>query len=266
MNESDKLEIINRISSLRSAGRTFQEIADVLQGEGVPTFSGKGIWRRQQIHKILNPPKATQKKPIKRLVKVGKTKELEDKILSLEKDKSVLSERIVSLENELDKSAKKIVAAVSEFDRRTLQLDDERKENERLQKQVTQLIKVGKNVDSSLEALEHLKSIVNELKEENVLLKDTIEGLVKLVKNPPFPSVPANSVPDYLDVGNGDSGVIRWGIQKKNVGSYTYYYANKKIDGKLHSLSVGRVFNTATATDKIKKYMATKLSCEKGLS
>lgn len=255
MEKFEKLEIIKRISSLRSEGCSYQKIADILQGEGVPTFSRKGIWRRQQIHKILNPPiKKRQNKPAIKLVKVDKK---DDPI----KKKSALSEKINSLEKDLEKSAKRVELAVSEFNRRTHQLEIERKENERLLKRVDELVKVGKNLDASFEALAVLKSVVTDLKEENVTLKDTIEGLVKLVKKPPVPSVPVSEpVPKFLNVGNGGGASTRWGIQLKKVGQYSYYYANKKIRGKLHSFSVGREFDNVTATVKIKNYMAKKLS------
>ncbi|MBF0388713.1 MAG: hypothetical protein HQK71_01270 [Desulfamplus sp.] len=45
-------EVIEIIESMRSKGRTFDEVAQHLTDLGQPTFSGKGVWHAQTIHRI----------------------------------------------------------------------------------------------------------------------------------------------------------------------------------------------------------------------
>lgn len=37
---------------MRDEGATYGQIADRLEGEEIPTFSGKGKWHAQTIHRI----------------------------------------------------------------------------------------------------------------------------------------------------------------------------------------------------------------------
>ncbi|MBF0243431.1 MAG: hypothetical protein HQK64_13280 [Desulfamplus sp.] len=45
-------EVIEIIESMRSKGRTFDEVAQHLTDLGQPTFSGRGVWHAQTIHRI----------------------------------------------------------------------------------------------------------------------------------------------------------------------------------------------------------------------
>jgi hypothetical protein len=47
-----KDEILDTIRSLREKGATFAQIADYLTQKGMPTFSGKGQWHAQTIHRL----------------------------------------------------------------------------------------------------------------------------------------------------------------------------------------------------------------------
>lgn len=47
-----KEEVISMIRSLRQQGLTFNEIAEFLAHKGIPTFSGRGEWHAQTIHRI----------------------------------------------------------------------------------------------------------------------------------------------------------------------------------------------------------------------
>lgn len=49
---SDKIEVVEVIRNLRTQGATFGEIAAHLREQDVPTFSGKGTWHAQTIHRI----------------------------------------------------------------------------------------------------------------------------------------------------------------------------------------------------------------------
>jgi hypothetical protein len=45
-------DILNMICGLREEGLTYDQIAKQLEDESVPTFSGKGKWRGQTIHRL----------------------------------------------------------------------------------------------------------------------------------------------------------------------------------------------------------------------
>ncbi|MCP3940074.1 MAG: hypothetical protein GY710_01140 [Desulfobacteraceae bacterium] len=47
-----KDEILSIIQKMRNQGATFTAIADHLQNKGMPTFSGKGEWHAQTIHRL----------------------------------------------------------------------------------------------------------------------------------------------------------------------------------------------------------------------
>ena len=47
-----KDEILDTMQSLRKQGATFSQIADHLTQKGIPTFSGKGQWHAQTIHRL----------------------------------------------------------------------------------------------------------------------------------------------------------------------------------------------------------------------
>jgi len=53
--EQDKSRrlLVSKIVKLRKSGSTYQEIADALQNEEVPTLSGRGKWHKQAVHKLL---------------------------------------------------------------------------------------------------------------------------------------------------------------------------------------------------------------------
>jgi hypothetical protein len=53
--ESSSVErdsVVGLIIELRDGGMTYKEIADRLQNDQVPTFSGKGEWHAQTVHKV----------------------------------------------------------------------------------------------------------------------------------------------------------------------------------------------------------------------
>jgi hypothetical protein len=47
-----KDEILETMRTLREKGATFAQIADYLTQKGMPTFSGKGQWHAQTIHRL----------------------------------------------------------------------------------------------------------------------------------------------------------------------------------------------------------------------
>jgi len=47
-----KEEIISTIKNLRKQRATFAEIASYLKEQGIPTFSGRGEWHAQTIHRL----------------------------------------------------------------------------------------------------------------------------------------------------------------------------------------------------------------------
>jgi hypothetical protein len=48
----DRDEVIDLIIRLREEGKTYKEIAQHLEDEDIPTFSGKGAWHAQTVHKV----------------------------------------------------------------------------------------------------------------------------------------------------------------------------------------------------------------------
>ncbi|MCG8565298.1 MAG: recombinase family protein [Desulfobacterales bacterium] len=47
-----KDDILEMIQDMRDQGATFSVIADYLQEKGIPTFSGRGAWHAQTIHRL----------------------------------------------------------------------------------------------------------------------------------------------------------------------------------------------------------------------
>ena len=47
-----KKEVIQYVKKMRKRGATLKEIADQLNMDGVPTFSGNGKWYAQTVHRI----------------------------------------------------------------------------------------------------------------------------------------------------------------------------------------------------------------------
>ncbi|TWI72245.1 recombinase [Desulfobotulus alkaliphilus] len=52
----EKKEIIKKIRSLREQGYTYDQIAEYLENNRVPTFSNKGKWHAQTIHRLCRIP------------------------------------------------------------------------------------------------------------------------------------------------------------------------------------------------------------------
>jgi len=48
----DRDEVVELIYELREGGMTYKEIAQHLEDENIPTFSGKGAWHAQTVHKV----------------------------------------------------------------------------------------------------------------------------------------------------------------------------------------------------------------------
>jgi hypothetical protein len=48
----DRDEVVELIFELRDGGMTYKEIAQRLEDENIPTFSGKGAWHAQTVHKV----------------------------------------------------------------------------------------------------------------------------------------------------------------------------------------------------------------------
>lgn len=48
----DRDEVVDLIIGLRDDGMTYKEIAQRLEDENIPTFSGKGAWHAQTVHKV----------------------------------------------------------------------------------------------------------------------------------------------------------------------------------------------------------------------
>lgn len=48
----DRDEVVESILRLREDGMTYKEIAQRLEDEHIPTFSGKGAWHAQTVHKV----------------------------------------------------------------------------------------------------------------------------------------------------------------------------------------------------------------------
>ncbi len=51
-NRYTKGEVIELIRSMRKEGTTFSVIAEYLRDKGIPTFSGRGDWHAQTIHRL----------------------------------------------------------------------------------------------------------------------------------------------------------------------------------------------------------------------
>lgn len=50
----DRDEVVDMILRLREDGMTYKEIAQRLEDDRIPTFSGKGAWHAQTVHKVCN--------------------------------------------------------------------------------------------------------------------------------------------------------------------------------------------------------------------
>jgi hypothetical protein len=49
---ADRENVLNTIYAMRDSGDTYTQIASHLESENIPTFSGKGKWHAQTIHRI----------------------------------------------------------------------------------------------------------------------------------------------------------------------------------------------------------------------
>ena len=49
----EKAAIVTRLREMRAQRMSFSQIAAELQAEGVPTLSGKGIWQKGTVAKLL---------------------------------------------------------------------------------------------------------------------------------------------------------------------------------------------------------------------
>ena len=47
-----KKEVVQYVKKMRKRGATWKEIAEQLNDDGVPTFSGNGKWYAQTVHRI----------------------------------------------------------------------------------------------------------------------------------------------------------------------------------------------------------------------
>jgi hypothetical protein len=45
-------EVLKIISKMREKNETYEDIVDYLEKEGIPTFSGRGTWHAQTIHRL----------------------------------------------------------------------------------------------------------------------------------------------------------------------------------------------------------------------
>ncbi|MCW7753733.1 recombinase family protein [Desulfobotulus sp. H1] len=52
MSRAEKKHIITKIKDLRQEGATYEQIAEYLERNNVPTFSNKGKWHAQTIHRL----------------------------------------------------------------------------------------------------------------------------------------------------------------------------------------------------------------------
>jgi ribosomal protein L9 len=50
----DRQKVIEIIQELRAKEMSYEKIAQQLESQGLPTFSGKGKWRGQTVHRLLN--------------------------------------------------------------------------------------------------------------------------------------------------------------------------------------------------------------------
>lgn len=48
----DRNQVMKLILDMRSDGASFEDIAQHLHSNGIPTFSGRGRWRKQTVHKL----------------------------------------------------------------------------------------------------------------------------------------------------------------------------------------------------------------------
>jgi hypothetical protein len=64
----DQAAVLEHLSQMRASGLSFQQMADQLQAEGVPTLSGKGAWNKGTVAKLLakhqGPPAASRATPL----------------------------------------------------------------------------------------------------------------------------------------------------------------------------------------------------------
>ncbi|MEZ4527689.1 MAG: hypothetical protein R2941_17360 [Desulfobacterales bacterium] len=104
-----------------------------------------------------------------------------------------------------------------------------------------------KRAEICLSALDERTRELEAERRENELLRQRLAELEKPKKKEML------FVPKTVDINNET-----WGIQKKSVKNRTYFYAYKRIAGQLHSLSLGRDFDSDEAVQRIKVYKMKK--------
>ncbi|GBC60320.1 hypothetical protein DENIS_1271 [Desulfonema ishimotonii] len=50
--ETERRKVMKMISDMREDGASFDQIARKLESKSIPTFSGRGRWRKQTVHKL----------------------------------------------------------------------------------------------------------------------------------------------------------------------------------------------------------------------
>jgi len=257
----DREQIVRRILEMRADGESYPDIALKLQAEGIPTFSGRGEWRKQTVHKIV------QKAGPVELEKVGKSRKATPRKKPDTAGKSQIPAQL-TLETELAEALR----GKSEAEKRAGEIEAE---NSRLKveiMEIKQLVKVGKSDTARLsgveaenaelreklkkaggksaafdaEIRERIRQIEAE-RRENSALRDKISELEKLVKlqDDTQPTL-FQDVPKHITVN-----CQRWGIQRKRIGKYLYFYAFKRIRGRHHSVALGKDFDEAWAIRKV---------------
>jgi len=259
----DREQIVRRILSMRAAGTSYPDIARTLQAEGIPTFSGRGEWRKQTVHKIV------QKAGPVELEKVGKSRKATPRKKPDAAGKSQIPARPKALETELAEALRD----KSEAEKRAGEIEAENARLRAEMMKVKELVKVGKSEIARLSGLEAENAELRERlkkaggksaafeaevrerirqieaeRRENSALRDKISELEKLVKlqDDTQPAL-FQDAPKHITV-NGQ----RWGTQQKKIGKYLYFYAFKRIRGRHHSVSLGKDFDEARAIRKIR--------------
>ena len=50
--DPEKNKVLKTIQNMRKRGASYEKIANHLDAKGIPTFSGRGKWRKQTVHKL----------------------------------------------------------------------------------------------------------------------------------------------------------------------------------------------------------------------
>ncbi len=237
--------IINKIIELRKSGLSYSAIAKVLQSDNVPVIGKIRAWHEKAVERIY---KSAGKSDNDRL-KIEVSQKLDNTQVSesLKAENDRLKAELQEVSQKLDNTLSENDRLKAELKEVSQKLDNTVSESESLElrtyKFKAEFQEVSQKLDKAESALKEVSQKLDNTLSENDRLKIELQKVSqKLDKTESKADL---LIPDSVD---------GWTVVFKD----PYYKVYKRIDGKLHWVHLGRVWNTELAQEKIKDYIKDK--------